>query len=187
MSHYTMLSKCGNLTRLLKIKNKLKIGCFLQIKSGRILCYLTIIPLAIVGYEMITANSYPTRTPGIINNYSFQSRWIVAKCSYFKLSCSKFYWLELPFSISPGQIDLNCLQDTYTFVAVYYSSKYDITHTKFPFLLETLENIQLFRERLSDKVHATTPKGIVGGFEFTVFQRNLIEWQERPWTYVCEC
>ena len=47
-------------------------------------------------------------------------------------------------------------------------------------------SIQLFRERLSDKVHETTPKGIVGGFEFTVFQRNLKEWQERPWTYVCE-
>ena len=30
--------------------------------------------------------------------------------------------------------------------------------------------IQLFRERLSDKVHATTPKGIVGDFEFTFFQ-----------------
>ena len=27
--------------------------------------------------------------------------------------------------------------------------------------------IQLFRERLSEKVHATIPKGIVGGFEFT--------------------
>ena len=26
------------------------------------------------------------------------------------------------------------------------------------------ENIQLFRERLSEKVHATIPKGIVGGF-----------------------
>ena len=36
------------------------------------------------------------------------------------------------------------------------------------------EFIQLFRARLSDKVHATTPKGIVGGFEFTVFQRNLV-------------
>ena len=35
--------------------------------------------------------------------------------------------------------------------------------------------IQLFRERLSEKVHATIPKGIVGGFEFTVFQRNLKE------------
>ena len=32
--------------------------------------------------------------------------------------------------------------------------------------------LQLFRERLSNKVHSTTPKGIVGGFEFTVFQRN---------------
>ena len=30
-------------------------------------------------------------------------------------------------------------------------------------------SIQLFRERLSEKVHVTIPKGIVvGGFEFTV-------------------
>ena len=35
--------------------------------------------------------------------------------------------------------------------------------------------IQLFQERLSEKVHATNPKGIVGGFEFTVLQRNLKE------------
>ena len=35
--------------------------------------------------------------------------------------------------------------------------------------------IQLFRERLSEKVHATIPKGIVGGFECTVLQRNLKE------------
>ena len=47
--------------------------------------------------------------------------------------------------------------------------------------------IQLFRERLSEKVHATIPKGIVGGFKFTVLQRNLKEWQERPWEYVYEC
>ena len=47
--------------------------------------------------------------------------------------------------------------------------------------------IQQFRERLSDKVHATTLKGIVGGFIFTVFQRNLKECQERPRTYVCKC
>ena len=32
-------------------------------------------------------------------------------------------------------------------------------------------NIQLFPERLSEKVHATIPKGIVDGFEFTVPQR----------------
>ena len=37
------------------------------------------------------------------------------------------------------------------------------------------EYIQLFRERLSEKVHAAIPKGIVGGFEFTVLQRNLKE------------
>ena len=45
-----------------------------------------------------------------------------------------------------------------------------------------MSHMQLFWERLSFEVHATTPKGIVGGFEFTVFQRNLKEWQERPWT-----
>ena len=35
--------------------------------------------------------------------------------------------------------------------------------------------IQLFRKRLSEKVHATILKGIMGGFEFTVLQRNLKE------------
>ena len=54
-------------------------------------------------------------------------------------------------------------------------------------IISMYTSIQLFRERLSDKVHTTTPKGIVGGFEFTVFQRNLKEWQERQCTYVCEC
>ena len=33
--------------------------------------------------------------------------------------------------------------------------------------------MQLFRERLSEKVHATTPKGIVGGFEFTQFFEEI--------------
>ena len=46
---------------------------------------------------------------------------------------------------------------------------------------------KLFRERLSEKVHTTIPKGILGGCEFTVFQRNFKELHERPWTYVCEC
>ena len=27
----------------------------------------------------------------------------------------------------------------------------------------------------------TIPKGILGGLEFTVLQRKLIEWHERPW------
>ena len=35
--------------------------------------------------------------------------------------------------------------------------------------------IRLFRQRLSEKVYATMPKGIVGGFEFTVLQRNMKE------------
>ena len=48
-------------------------------------------------------------------------------------------------------------------------------------------HIQLFQERLWEKVHASIPKGIVGCYEFTAFQRSLKEWHERPWTYVCEC
>ena len=48
-------------------------------------------------------------------------------------------------------------------------------------------HIQLFWERLLEKVHAAIPEGIVVGYEFTVFQRNLKEWHERPWAYVCEC
>ena len=47
--------------------------------------------------------------------------------------------------------------------------------------------LQLFRERLSEKVHATILKGIVGGFVCPVLQRNLKEWHERPRTYVREC
>ena len=35
--------------------------------------------------------------------------------------------------------------------------------------------IQLLRERLSQKVHATIPKGIVGGFVFPVLQRKVKE------------
>ena len=49
-------------------------------------------------------------------------------------------------------------------------------------------HIQLFRERLSEKPHASIiPKGIVGGFEITSLQRNLQERYRRPWTYACEC
>ena len=42
-------------------------------------------------------------------------------------------------------------------------------------LLETrhYKHIQLFRERLSENVYETLRKVIVGGFEFTVLQRNL--------------
>ena len=35
--------------------------------------------------------------------------------------------------------------------------------------------LQQFREGLSEKVHATIPKGIVGGLECSVLQRNLKE------------
>ena len=48
-------------------------------------------------------------------------------------------------------------------------------------------HIQLFQERLSEKVQATISKGIVGDLEFTIFQRNFKELHEKPWTYVCKC
>ena len=57
MSHYTMLSKYGNCTRLLKIKNKLKIGCREEFSIFVGAFNKTIIPLALVGYEMIIVNS----------------------------------------------------------------------------------------------------------------------------------
>ena len=44
-----------------------------------------------------------------------------------------------------------------------------------PYTHACLQRIQLFRERLSEEVHATIVTGIVGGFEFTVPQRNLKE------------
>ena len=89
MSRYTMLFKYGNCTRLLKIKNKMKIGWFTN-KVGKVTRYFVgvfnriIIPLALVGYEMIIENSvlraslantmsYLTHTrgiSGIIVNYT---------------------------------------------------------------------------------------------------------------------
>ena len=56
MSHYIMLSKYGNCTLLLKIKNKLKIRVLLTNKIVKNSRYFvgtfneTIIPLALVGY-----------------------------------------------------------------------------------------------------------------------------------------
>ena len=51
--------------------------------------------------------------------------------------------------------------------------------TKSPF--EPNICIQLFQESLSKKCTRKFPKGIVGGFEFNVIQRNLKEWHKRPW------
>ena len=61
MSHYTLLSKYGNSMRLFKIKNKLKIDCFYKWSQEEFSIFLgvfnkTIIPLALVRYEMIIAN-----------------------------------------------------------------------------------------------------------------------------------
>ena len=46
--------------------------------------------------------------------------------------------------------------------------------------------IQLFRKRLSEKVHATIPKGIVGGFAITVLHRNFERMAREAMDYVSE-
>ena len=54
------------------------------------------------------------------------------------------------------------------FILLFFKFIKLVFHTFVPY-------IQLFRERLSGKVHATILKGIVGGFEFSFFHRNLKE------------
>ena len=65
MSHYTMLSKYGNCTHLLKIKNKNWKSVVLINKVGKNfryfvdVLYKTTFPLALVGYEiMATYHGY---------------------------------------------------------------------------------------------------------------------------------
>ena len=41
-----------------------------------------------------------------------------------------------------------------------------------------------FEKGCRKKVHATSPKGIVGAFRFNIFKKNLKEWHERPWSIV---
>ena len=76
MSHYTMLSKYGNCTLLLEIKDKLK-SVVSTNKVGKNSWYFVgvfkkIIPPRLVEYEMIIANSYPTRTRMLNGRPSFQ-------------------------------------------------------------------------------------------------------------------
>ena len=42
-------------------------------------------------------------------------------------------------------------------------------------------------KRLSEKVHATNPKGIVGGFEITFLHRNFERMARQAMDYVSEC
>ena len=78
-----MLSKYGNCTRLLKITTSWKLVVFTNKvgKNSRIcgVFNITIISLALVGYEMIidkvtrrlSTISYPTRTHGVIVKYIY--------------------------------------------------------------------------------------------------------------------
>ena len=71
MSYYTMLSKYGNCTRLLKIFRKAENRLFLQIKSGRILDILwAFLIKQLVGYEMIMAICHFLPNVHFIVNYT---------------------------------------------------------------------------------------------------------------------
>ena len=86
-----MLSKYGNHARLLKIKNKLRIGCFTNkvAKNSRYFVGIfnkTIIPLALMIWDAphwLSTTSYPTRSHGIIkyvhNNVYFTSNILIKK------------------------------------------------------------------------------------------------------------
>ena len=73
------------------------------------------------------------------------------------------------------------------FVSVYKNAKRELGQYPVIWTSRLVNNIQLFWERLSEKVHATILKGIVGDFKCTVFQRNLKESYGRPLISVCEC
>ena len=68
-----MLFKHDNCTRLLKIKNKMKIGWFTN-KVGKNSQYFVgvfnriIIPLALVGYEMVVSQLGATRLVGYLHH-----------------------------------------------------------------------------------------------------------------------
>ena len=55
-----------------------------------------------------------------------------------------------------------------------------------PFISLLLFVYGYFEKGCWKKEHAPILKAIVGGFEFTVLQRNLKEWRERPLKYVFE-
>ena len=111
MSHYTMLSKYGSCTRLVKIKTSWKLVVFTN-KVGKNSRYFvgvfkkTISPLTLVGYEMIIANSYPMCTCGkIVKCYI---RWY--KCQsltprWLSLLCSCVWWLMYITYNIPVDID----------------------------------------------------------------------------------
>ena len=58
---------------------------------------------------------------------------------------------------------------------LFSAFKYNLANLELKILLYFvygyMADIQLFPERLWEKVHTTISKGIVGGFEFTVLQK----------------
>ena len=100
--------------------------------------------------------NYSNKIPGNINIYELQKITL--------LSSAHLLWRVLSIKQKPV-----CLPKSMVWTRSW--ERKSTTNT-----VAYISFIQLFRERLSNKVHATTAKCIVGGLEFTVFQRNLKEW-----------
>ena len=104
----------------------------------------------------------PTRMTWTLKN---ETEWKlkIAKVDMVTLECvlSLFCW---KFSLMHPIISL-----------LFSAFKYNLANLELKnllyFIYGYMADIQLFRERLWEKVHTTIPKGIVGGFEFTVLQK----------------
>ena len=105
---------------------------------------------------------------------------------YFRRYADEHLLTEIQDPRSDEELDLSGLDATCNFCLQNSKLSQQATRGACNLNLQVaivgVQHIQLFRERLSEKVHVTSPKGIVGGFEFTVLQRNLKEQHERPWT-----
>ena len=93
----------------------------------------------------------------------------------------------VPLHLPPAQgkrLKITCQLEGFYYSYLYWSGEY-----KPRFEMVKLRSFvySYFEKGCWEKVHATISKGILGGFGFSVLCRNLKQWQERPWTYVCQC
>ena len=90
-------------------------------------------------------------------NYDFQE----------ELSSGPFFFTKFI-----GSCEIFVVVQFYSWFKFYFllfqTCYHTLTYRKTKPGIKKTKHIRLFRERLSEKVHATIPKGLVGGFKFTV-------------------
>ena len=112
---------------------------------------------------------------------------VVVVVSVFYNKCKEFtiFTMTIMHLVYPKKLSHNrCFQFLLGVTVSIQSSPREMEGYFYSYVLSSC--LQLFRERLSEKVHATMLKGIVGSTEVTVLQQNLKEWHERLCTYVLE-